>query len=366
MPNNLFNAEFSINKRTIGSNHSPYVIAELSGNHQGDIQRALQLIDAAAASGVDAIKIQTYRPDTITLDHNGPEFCLTDGLWQGRTLFELYQEAHTPWEWHSELFKRAQQHNITLFSSPFDPTAIDLLEDLNCPAYKIASFEITDIALLKYAASTGKPIIMSTGMATKAEIAEAAQAVYDGGGRDLAILHCVSGYPAPLSDCNLQTITDLTRQYNLPIGLSDHSLTNATAITAVALGARIIEKHFTLHENDNSVDAKFSLSPAQFSQLVTDIKDTWSVLGRVDYKLKQSEQSNHAFRRSLYIAKDIKAGEKFTSQNIKSVRPGLGLHPRYLAHVLTCSANCDLNAGSALKTEYITDFSPANHVQGIS
>lgn len=356
MKNKIFNSEFSIDNRAIGANHSPYVIAELSGNHKGDINRALALIDAAAAAGIDAIKIQTYRPDTITLDHNGPEFCLTDGLWQGRTLFELYQEAHTPWEWHSALFKRAKEHKVTLFSSPFDKTAIDLLEDLHCPAYKIASFEITDIALMKYAASTGKPIIMSTGMATLDEILEAAQAIYDGGGRDLAILHCVSGYPAPLSDCNLRTITDLKAKFNLPIGLSDHSLTNITATTAVALGASVIEKHFTLTENDDSVDAKFSLSPAQFSQLVRDVKDTWSVLGQVDYQLKSSELSNHAFRRSLYISENIKAGERFTEHNVKSVRPGLGLHPRYLEQVLMNKATANLKAGDALKVQHITNL----------
>lgn len=350
-----FEQTFKIKDRTIGNDNAPFVIAELSGNHKGDIERALTLIDKAAATGVDAIKIQTYRPDTITLNHDGPEFCLTEGLWQGRTLYDLYQEAHTPWEWHPALFQRANEQGITLFSSPFDPTAVDLLEDLNCPAYKIASFEITDIALIKYAASTQKPIIMSTGMATLEEIEEAAQAVYDAGGRQLAILHCVSGYPTPLADCNLRTITDLKNKFNLPIGLSDHSLASMAAVTSVALGANIIEKHFTLTENDDSVDAKFSLSPNQFSQLVSEVKSAWSTLGQASYQLKPSEQVNRSFRRSLYISQNIKAGEKFTAQNIKSVRPGLGLHPRYLEQVLQSSASQNLNTGTALAFEHITN-----------
>lgn len=350
-----FEKEFSINNRAIGDNYAPYVIAELSGNHKGELTRALTLIDKAAATGVDAIKIQTYRPDTITLNHNGPEFCLTEGLWQGRTLFDLYQEAHTPWEWHPLLFERAKALGITMLSSPFDSTAVDLLENLNCPAYKIASFEITDIALIKYAASTGKPVIMSTGMATLDEIKEASQAVFDAGGRKLAILHCVSGYPTPLADCNLRTISDLKKKFNTPIGLSDHSLATTAAITSVALGANIIEKHFTLKENDDSVDAKFSLSPNQFTELVNEVKSAWSTLGEASYQLKDSEHANRDFRRSLYVAENIKAGEAFNSKNIKSVRPALGLHPRYLPQILTSTANIDLTSGTALSFEHISE-----------
>jgi len=356
-----FEKSFSINNRIIGSKHSPYIIAELSGNHKGDIDRALALIDKAASTGVDAIKIQTYRPDTITLNHNGPEFCLTEGLWKGRTLFDLYQEAHTPWEWHSALFQRASELDITLFSSPFDCTAVDLLEDLNCPAYKIASFEITDIALIKYAASTRKPIIMSTGMATLEEIEEASQAVLDAGGRQLAILHCVSGYPTPLKDCNLQTITDLKERFSVPIGLSDHSLATTAAVTSVALGANIIEKHFTLLKNDDSVDAKFSLTPAQFTTLVNETKDAWISLGKSDYSLKASEEINRSFRRSLYVTQDIKAGSQFTLQNIKSVRPGLGLHPRYLEDVLETTATKDLKLGTALSFEHLAGFTNSSN-----
>jgi len=348
-----FKQQFTVNDRIIGGNQPPYLIAELSGNHKGEIQRALTLIEKAAATGVDAIKIQTYRPDTITLEHDSPEFCLTEGLWQGRTLFDLYQEAHTPWEWHDELFQYAKSCGVTLFSSPFDPTAVDLLESLNCPIYKIASFEITDIGLIKYAASTGKPIIMSTGMATLEEIEEATQAIFDAGGRELAILHCISGYPTPLADCNLTTITDLKNRFNLPIGLSDHSLATTAAVTSVALGASVIEKHFTLLENDDSVDAKFSLSPSQFKQLVTEVKNAWSVLGKADYQLKPSERVNQSFRRSLYVTKDIKAGETFSTSNIKSVRPGFGLHPRYLEKILGSTAICNIKFGTPLANEHL-------------
>lgn len=350
-----FNKFFSINNRLIGEHCPPYLIAELSGNHKGSLERALTLIEKAASTGVDAIKIQTYRPDTITLNHDGPEFCLTQGLWQGRTLFDLYQEAHTPWEWHAELFAKAKSLGVTLFSSPFDCSAIDLLEELNCPAYKIASFEITDIKLLNYAASTGKPIIMSTGMATKDEIAEAVQAISDGGGQQLAILHCVSGYPTPIIDCHLKTITDLKQNYQLPIGLSDHTLEHTTAITAVALGASIVEKHFTLIEDDDSVDAKFSLSPEQFSELVKETKKAWQALGKVNYQLKTSEVENRSFRRSLYISQDIKSGERFTESNIRSVRPGLGLHPRYLSQVLSSTAKNNLTVGTALSFSHIKE-----------
>jgi len=350
-----FAQTFSINHRQIGAQFPPYLIAELSGNHKGSLTRALTLIEKAAATGVDAIKIQTYRPDTITLNHDSADFCLTQGLWKGRTLYDLYQEAHTPWEWHKALFLKAKSLGVTLFSSPFDCSAIDLLEDLACPAYKIASFEITDIHLLQYAAATGKPIILSTGMATKAEIEEAVQAIKDGGGKQLAILHCVSGYPAPIVDCNLATISDLKQQFNLPIGLSDHTVENTTAITAVALGANIIEKHFTLLENDDSVDADFSLSPQKFTNLVKEAKNAWLALGKVNYQLKSSEIENKNFRRSLYISKNIRKGEKFTEKNIQSVRPGLGLHPRYLKQILQSTAKLDLASGTALAFKHIVE-----------
>ncbi|NHH91304.1 pseudaminic acid synthase [Pseudoalteromonas sp. MB47] len=349
-----FKQAIEIDGRIIGADMSPYIIAELSGNHGGSLEHALKLIDIAAKTGVDALKIQTYKPDTITLNHDGPEFIVKEKLWQGRTLYDLYQEAHTPWEWHEALFNRAKENNITLFSSPFDKTAIDLLEDLNCPAYKIASFELTDIGLIQYAASTGKPIIMSTGMATLDEIKEAVTAVTDAGGNQLVVLHCISGYPTPISDCNLMTLLDLKTQLGVPVGLSDHSLADTAAITATALGACVIEKHFKLQGDTTSVDAAFSLDEKQFSLLVHTVRDTHLCLGSPNYRLAKSEQDNAPFRRSLYVAENVQKGELFTEKNVRSVRPGLGLHPRHLQELIGKPANQTLTKGTPMKLEYIT------------
>ncbi|WP_185745576.1 pseudaminic acid synthase [Pseudoalteromonas sp. J010] len=348
-----FKQSMMIDGIELGSNSGPYVIAELSGNHGGSLEHALKLIDVAARTGVSALKIQTYKPDTITLNHNGPEFVVKEKLWQGRTLYDLYEEAHTPWEWHAALFKQAKKNNITLFSSPFDNTAVDLLEDLNCPAYKIASFELTDIGLIKYAASTKKPIIMSTGMATFDEIQEAVAAVADAGGTELVVLHCISGYPTPISDCNLTTLTDLQRKLGVPVGLSDHSLDDTAAIAATALGACVIEKHFKLKGDDSSVDSAFSLDEDQFSRLVTRVKDTHASLGEVNYRLTDSEQDNAPFRRSLYVAKAIKRGEIFTAEHVRSVRPGKGLHPRHLNEVIGQVAAQDVEFGTPLAWEHV-------------
>jgi len=347
-----FNQCIKIDGRVINADTSPYIIAELSGNHGGSLAHALKLIDVAAKTGVDALKIQTYKPDTITLDHDGPEFIVKENLWKGRTLYDLYQEAHTPWEWHEALFAKAKENNITLFSSPFDKTAVDLLEDLNCPAYKIASFELTDIGLIKYAASTQKPIIMSTGMATLDEIKEAVAAVADAGGTQLVVLHCVSGYPTPIDDCNLKTLLDLKAQLGVPVGLSDHSLADTAAITATALGACVIEKHFKVKGDITSVDAAFSLDEEQFTTLVNRVQDTHMSLGVPNYRLAKSEQDNAPFRRSLYVAQDIKAGELFTEQNVRSVRPGLGLHPRHLDELIGKPASHSLAKGTPMKFEY--------------
>ena len=352
MPRRLQRA-FEIDGRPIGPNAPPYIIAELSGNHGGKLENALALVDAAAASGVDAIKIQTYRADTITIDHDGPEFLIDGGLWAGRTLYDLYEEAHTPWEWHAALFDRAKKHGVTIFSSPFDPTAIDLLEDLNAPAYKIASFEMIDIPLIKRAASTGKPMIMSTGLATLEEIQEAVQAAADGGCTQLAILHCISGYPTPIAECNLRTILDLQQRFDIPVGLSDHTVDHTASVTAVALGARVIEKHFKLTEEDDSVDAAFSLSPAQFRSLVTEANRAWSALGQAGYTVKGSETGGRDFRRSLYVVKAVKKGERFTSENVRSIRPGLGLHPRYYEELLGQCASQDLERGTALQWDHV-------------
>jgi pseudaminic acid synthase len=320
--------------RAIGPDEPPYVIAELSANHNGRIETALKLIEEAARAGADAVKIQTYRPDTITLDAHGSDFVIEGGLWDGKRLYDLYEWAHTPWEWHAELFAHARSHGITLFSSPFDPTAVDLLEDLGAPAYKIASFEAVDLPLIRYVASTGKPMIVSTGMADAEEIAEAIAAARDGGCTALALLHCVSGYPAPASDYNLRTIPDMVDRFGLVVGLSDHTLDTATAIASVALGASLIEKHVTLDRTGGGPDDSFSLEPAELADLCAGVRTAWEALGRVDYGRKSSETANVKFRRSLYFVKDLEAGETVSADAVRSVRPGYGLAPRHLDEIL--------------------------------
>ena len=320
--------EISIAGRKIGPAHPPYVIAEMSANHNGKIETAFKIIEVAKKSGADAIKMQTYTPDTLTLKCDLPDFQITDGLWAGRTLYDLYEWAHTPWDWHKPLFDRARDLGITIFSSPFDNTAIDLLEDLNAPAYKIASFEAVDLPLIKYAASTGKPMIISTGMADAEEIAEAIEAAREGGCKQLAILHCVSGYPAPAEDYNLRTIPDMIERFGLVTGLSDHTLDNTTAIASVALGGSIIEKHFTLDRSGGGPDDSFSLEPPELTALCRGAKTAWLALGYVNYNIKFSEKDNTKFRRSLYFVKSLKAGEVLTGDSIKSVRPGFGLPPK--------------------------------------
>lgn len=343
-----------IGDRHIGPGHSPFIIAELSGNHQGSLEQALALIDAAADAGADAIKIQTYTADTITMQHDGPEFRIGGGLWAGRTLYDLYQEAHTPWDWHPALFAKAKSRGILLFSSPFDSSAIELLQSLDSPAYKIASFEINDIGLIQQAARTGKPIIISTGLATLAEIEEAVLAVRQARGCQLALLHCISGYPTPIEDCNLATLADLAHRFQIPIGLSDHTIDHTASVTAVALGATIIEKHFTLDRKDGSVDAAFSLEPAEFAAMVQQIRRAHQAIGKVNYDLKPSETGGRAFRRSLYATADIAAGETFTATNVRSIRPGLGLHTRYLPQILGSIAKVDIAKGSALAEHHLS------------
>lgn len=320
--------------RRIAVDEPPYIIAELSANHNGKLETALKIIEEAKKSGADAVKLQTYTADTITLNSDAEEFRIKGGLWDGRTLYDLYQEAHMPWDWHKPLFEHAKKLGITIFSSPFDTTAVDLLEELNAPAYKIASFEAVDLPLIKYVASTGKPMIISTGMADAEEIKEAIEAAREGGCKELAILHCVSGYPAPAEDYNLRTIPDMIKRFGLVTGLSDHTLDNTTAITSVALGASIIEKHFTLDRNGGGPDDSFSLEPADLTALCRDSKTAWQALGEVNYGHKASEQGNIKFRRSLYFVKDLKAGDIVTKDSIRSVRPGFGLAPKYTDELL--------------------------------
>jgi len=325
----------------------------MSANHNGDINKAFQLIEEAKKAGADALKIQTYSADTITIKSDLPDFQLTDGLWAGRSLYELYEWAHTPWEWHASLFEHAKKIGITLFSSPFDNTAVDLLEDLNTPAYKIASFEAVDISLIKYVASTGKPMIISTGMANKEEIQEAVTAARDSGCNELAILHCVSSYPAPSEDYNLRTIADMFKHFNLVTGLSDHTLDNTIAIASVALGVQIIEKHFTLDRNGGGPDDIFSLEPPELTALCRGVKTAWKSLGEVDYGRKSSELGNVKFRRSLYFVKALKAGELITKEAVRSIRPGFGLAPKHLETIIGRRINSDVVPGVAVSWEHI-------------
>lgn len=345
------NSTINIAGRVIGTAHPPYIIAELSANHNGKLETALRIIEEAKKAGADAVKLQTYKPDTITLDCDSEEFKIRGGLWDGRTLYELYEEAHMPWDWHKALFEHARKLDITIFSSPFDNSAIDLLEDLNAPAYKIASFEAIDHPLIKYAASTGKPLIISTGMADEEEIQEAVEAAREGGCKQLAILHCVSGYPAPAQDYNLRTIPDMIQRHGLVTGLSDHTLDNTTAIASVVLGASIIEKHFTLNRTGGGPDDSFSLEPSELAALCRDSKTAWSALGRVDYGQKSSEQGNVKFRRSLYFVKALKAGELITNDHVRSVRPGFGLPPKYLDKVIGQRARTDIQANTPVALE---------------
>jgi N-acetylneuraminate synthase len=339
--------------RRIGAAHAPFVICELSGNHNGSLERALALIDAAAATGCDAIKIQTYTADTITLDVDRPEFRIHGGLWDGRSLHELYREAQTPYEWHAAMFARARERGVLLFSTPFDETAVDLLESLGAPAYKIASFEAVDLPLIRYAAATGKPLVISTGMASLAEIEAAKAAALVAGAAGVVLLHCVSSYPAALEDANVRTVADMAERFGCPVGLSDHTPGTAAAVAAVALGACVVEKHFTLARADGGPDAAFSLEPAEFAALVADCKAAWRALGRAHYDLLGAEAGNLAFRRSLYVTADVAAGEPLSRANDRSVRPGLGLAPAEMDKELGLPAARDLKRGEPLAWDMV-------------
>ena len=346
-------SSIAIAGRSIGPAHPPYVIAEMSGNHNGQIERAFRILEMAKAAGADAVKLQTYRADTITIDHDGHDFRVQGGLWDGRRLFELYEEAHTPWEWHGPIFEKAREIGITVFSSPFDPTAIDLLEDLGAPAYKIASQEIVDTPLIRLAASTGKPLIISTGMASLEEIEEAVAAARDGGGTQIVVLHCVSAYPAPPEETNLATIGELKRHLGVPIGLSDHTMDTTIATIAVGLGASVIEKHVTLARADGGVDSAFSLEPDELARLVRDVKTAYLSVGAPAFRPTKSEESGLKFRRSLYVVADIAAGEVFTSETVRSIRPSKGLAPKFLDVVLGRRATRALCRGEALAEDMI-------------
>lgn len=346
--------ELVINNRPISVSHAPYIIAEMSANHNGSIETAFKIIEMAKRCGADAVKMQSYTADTITLDSDKADFQIEGGLWDGQTLYELYQSAYTPWEWHKPLFEKARSVGITMFSSPFDTTAVDMLEDLNAPAYKIASFEAIDLPLIKYVAQTGKPMIISTGMANDTEIMEAIEAAKSGGCEQLAVLHCVSGYPAPSSDYNLRTIQDMQQRFGLLTGLSDHTLDNTTAIASVALGASIIEKHVTLDRNGGGPDDSFSLEEPELKNLCEASRTCWEALGQVDYGRKSSEQGNAQFRRSLYFVKSLKAGDVITPDAIRSVRPGYGLPPKMYNQVVGKKVTQDVDFATPVSFDTIS------------
>jgi pseudaminic acid synthase len=337
-----------IDNRSISNNSPPYIIAELSANHNGSIVRAFESILAAKESGADAVKIQTFTADTITIKSDRREFRIEGGLWDGSTLYDLYKEAETPYEWHKPLFEYAKKIGITIFSSPFDSTAVDLLEELNTPAYKIASPEIIDLPLIKYVAQTKKPMIISTGMANLDEISEAVEMARENGCQDLVLLHCISSYPAPFEQSNLRTIPDLTEKFNVLAGLSDHTMGTVVATTSVALGACVIEKHFTLSRADKGPDSEFSLEPDELKRLCQDTEIAWKSLGVAGYELKNSEENAQKHRRSLYAVRDIQQGEKFTNKNVRSIRPSLGLPPKYLDKILSSKASTDILSGTPI------------------
>ena len=344
---------FQILDRKIGLGEPPYVIAEVSANHNGSLDRALDIVRAAAEAGADAIKLQTYTADTITIDHDGPGFAIKGGLWDGRTLYNLYEEAHTPWDWHGALFAEGRRLGVAVFSSPFDSTAVDFLERLDAPAYKIASFEAIDLPLIRRVAKVRKPMIISTGMLSETEIGEAVVAAREGGCCDILLLHCVSGYPTPTSESNLLTIPDLSERYGVPVGLSDHTLGTEVPIAAVALGAVAIEKHVTLDRKAGGPDAAFSIEPCELKKLVTGVRIAASARGRVSYDLEKSEMENAKFRRSLYVVVDMDKGETFTEHNVRSIRPGFGMAPKYFPDVLGRRATRALRRGEPLSVDMI-------------
>ncbi len=341
--------------RPIGPFALPFVIAEMSGNHNQSLERALELVEAAAKSGAHALKIQTYTADTMTLDLSEGEFFISDpgSLWKGVSLYKLYQDAHTPWEWHEPIFDRARELGLIVFSTPFDATAVDFLEELNAPCYKIASFENTDIPLIRKTAATGKPLIVSTGMATVAELDETVRAARNAGCRDLVLLKCTSSYPASPVHSNVLTIPHMRELFGCEVGLSDHTAGVGAAVAAVALGATVVEKHFTLSRADGGVDSAFSLEPAEMKVLVEETTRAWQSLGKVQYGLSEEEKKFKVYRRSLYVAEDMRAGEEFSRRNLRAIRPGLGLGPRYYETILGRKAKTDLRKGTPLSWDVV-------------
>jgi len=345
----------SVLSERIGPSTPPFVIAEMSGNHNHSLERALAIVEAAAAAGAHGLKIQTYTPDTMTLDINEREFCISDpkSLWTGRSLYDLYGEAYTPWDWHQPIFDRARELGLVAFSTPFDDTSVEFLETLNVPCYKIASFENTDLPLIRRVAATGKPLIISTGMATLAELDDAVRAARGAGCRDLILLKCTSTYPASPTNTNLRTIPHLRELFACEVGLSDHTMGVGVAVAAVALGATVIEKHFTLRRADGGVDSSFSMEPAELAQLMTETERAWQAQGDVRYGTMDAEQGSVIFRRSLYVVQDVRSGEALTPENLRAIRPGLGLPTKHLEHVLGRRVKGDVKRGTALRWDLL-------------
>jgi N-acetylneuraminate synthase len=341
--------------REIGPNQPPFVIAEMSGNHNHSLERALEIVDATAKTGAHALKIQTYTPDTMTLDLDEREFHISDSksLWAGNSLYKLYGEAYTPWEWHKPIFDRARELGMIPFSTPFDNTAVDFLENLDVPCYKIASFENTDLPLIRRVAATGKPLIISTGMANIAELDDTVRAARDAGCKDLILLKCTSTYPAAAGNTNILTIPHMRELFGCEVGLSDHTMGVGVSVASVALGATVIEKHFTLNRADGGVDSTFSMEPAEMAQLVIETDRAWQALGKVSYGATEAEKKSIVFRRSLYVAQDIKAGDVLTKENVRAIRPGLGLPTKYLPQIIGRVAKQDLKRGTALSWDLI-------------
>ncbi len=345
--------QIRIGSRTIGAGQPVYVIAELSANHHQKFDEALKIIRAAKDAGADAVKLQTYTPDTMTIASNRPEFRIEGTIWNGRNLHELYAEAYAPWDWQPRLKQAANDLGLDLFSTPFDATAVDFLAQMNVPAYKLASFELVDIPLIQEMARTGKPLIMSTGMSTVEEIEEAVQAARAAGATEIALLKCTSAYPAPAEEMNLRTIPELSRRFAVPAGLSDHSMGTAVPVAAVALGACIIEKHLTISRAELGPDSVFSLEPHEFKAMVDAVRTAEKALGEVHFGFGAKEASSRAFRRSLFVVQDVKSGETFTSENVRSIRPGFGLHTRHLNQVLGRRAACDIERGTPLRWDLV-------------
>lgn len=346
----------TVKNRRIGKDYEPFIVAEMSANHNQDLNRAIKIIEKASEAGADAIKLQTYRHDTLTIDSKSPDFMINEGIWSGKSLYELYKEAHLPWDWHKELYSVAESLGLSIFSSPFDETAVDFLETLETPVYKVASFEIIDLPLIKHIAQTKKPIIISTGLAGEKEIEEAISCAYENGCNEVMILHCISSYPAQVDQYNLKMVLDMQRRFKVPVGLSDHTTDTTVAIASISHGASLIEKHFTLDSLGGGIDDSFSVDPRKFKELCDKCRESWKAQGNVNYRRSDSERINKKYRRSLYIVKDIDAGDELDKENVSSIRPGFGISPKYLEKILGKRVRVALTKGTPLTSDIVDKY----------